>query len=548
MSRLLHRRADASSTLVLVIVCAGVVLASLDLFIVNVALPDMGRDLHTTNLADLSWVLNAYAIVYASLLVLFGRLAESRRRENAFLLGVLVFTAASAACGAATDLGMLIAFRVVQAAGAALLTPASLSLVLATTEPSRRHGAVRAWTAVGGLAAALGPVVGGLLVALSWRWVFLVNVPIGLLALVVGWRRLPAVAGHPVGRPDAFAAALVTVGVSALTLGLVKGGDWGWGSVATIASLAGAAAALLAFAVHCIEHRNPLIDARLFRVRAFTASSVVALVFSIGFGAMLLSRVLYAQDVWHWSALQTGLSIAPGPIMVPLFSFLVAGRLINRLGPGPVIALGSTLFAAGAVWWALSVTIAPHYVADMLGGIILTGIGVGLTMPTFMATGASALPPASFATGSAVVNMLRQLGLAVGVAVLVAVLGTPHTDAATLTAYRHGWEMIALAALLAAVFGGALLRRPAVGPRSAGAGSSDAGSAADTGAAVGAGRQPADTPLPGQHANDQVVVQHSSDLRFSKIESRNTATAPARPRRRPHDGHDHIRPARPQPA
>jgi EmrB/QacA subfamily drug resistance transporter len=469
MSRLLHRRADASAALVLVIVCAGVVLASLDLFIVNVALPDMGRDLHATNLADLSWVLNAYAIVYASLLVLFGRLAESRRRENAFLLGVLVFTVASAACGAATNLGMLIAFRVVQAAGAALLTPASLSLVLATTEPSRRHGAVRAWTAVGGLAAALGPVVGGLLVALSWRWVFLVNVPIGALALIIGWRRLPQIAGHPVGRPDAFAAALVTAGVSALTLGLVKGGDWGWGSAATIVSLAVAAAALLAFAAHCVLHRNPLIDARLFRVRTFTGSSIVALVFSIGFGAMLLSRVLYAQDVWHWSALQTGLSIAPGPVMVPLFSFLVAGRLINRFGPGPVIALGSTLFAAGAAWWTLAATIAPHYINDMLGGILLTGIGVGLTMPTFMATGAAALPPASFATGSAVVNMLRQLGLAVGVAVLVAVLGNPHGDAATLAAYRHGWEMIAFAALLAAVCGGVLLRRPAAGSAGAGA-------------------------------------------------------------------------------
>ena len=174
------RRADASPTLVLVIVCAGVVLASLDLFIVNVALPDMARDLHARSLGDLSWVLNGYAIVYASLLVLFGRLSESHRRENGFLLGVLVFTAASAACGAADSLTMLVVFRIVQAAGAALLTPTSLSLVLATSAPERRQSSVRAWTAIGGLAAALGPVVGGLLVAASWRWVFLVNVPIGL--------------------------------------------------------------------------------------------------------------------------------------------------------------------------------------------------------------------------------------------------------------------------------------------------------------------------------------------------------------------------------
>src|SRR5271170_2564946 len=171
---------------VLAIVCAGVVLASLDLFIVNVALPRIADDLHTQALGDLSWVLNDYAIVYASLLVLFGRLADRYPRKYGFLLGVAVFTVASAACGAATSVTMLVVFRLVQAAGAALLTPTSLSLVLAAFPPERRHGAVRTWTATGGMAAALGPVVGGLLVAASWRWVFLVNVPIGLTALVVG--------------------------------------------------------------------------------------------------------------------------------------------------------------------------------------------------------------------------------------------------------------------------------------------------------------------------------------------------------------------------
>src|SRR5690242_15671642 len=184
-SRALVRRADASPGLVLVIVCAGVVLASLDLFIVNVALPQMAKDLNVKGdgLADLSWVLNAYAIVYASLLVLLGRAAERFPREQGFLVGVAVFVAASAACGAATSVPMLVAFRVVQAAGAALLTPTSLGLILATAPPERRQSSVRAWTAVGGLAAAAGPVVGGVLVAASWRWVFLVNVPIGLVAL-----------------------------------------------------------------------------------------------------------------------------------------------------------------------------------------------------------------------------------------------------------------------------------------------------------------------------------------------------------------------------
>jgi MFS family permease len=258
--------------------------------------------------------------------VLLGRLAESRRRDQGFLLGVGLFTAASAACGAADSLTMLVIFRVLQAAGAALLTPTSLSLVLATTAPERRHGAVRAWTAVGGLAAALGPVVGGVLVAASWRWVFLVNVPIGLVALVAGWRRLPAVPGHPVRTPDALGAGLVTGGVAALTLGLVKGHDWGWGSGSTLTALTLSGIALALFAVHCARAGNPLISADLFRARTFTGASLVAVLFSIAFGAMLLSIVLWDQEVWHWSALTTGLAVAPGPLMVPLFSFLVAGR------------------------------------------------------------------------------------------------------------------------------------------------------------------------------------------------------------------------------
>ncbi len=215
---------------ILVIVSAGVVMASLDLFIVNVALPQIAVDLHEPSLGTLSWVLNGYAIIYAALLVLFGRLADQHNRKSGFLLGVAIFTAGSAACGAAVSVPMLIAFRLVQAAGAALLTPTSLGLVLASYPAERRGGAVRAWTAAGGMAAALGPVAGGLLVAASWRWVFFVNVPIGLAALAIGWRRLPDVPGHAGPRPDALSALLVTGGVGGLTLGLVRGGDWGWTS------------------------------------------------------------------------------------------------------------------------------------------------------------------------------------------------------------------------------------------------------------------------------------------------------------------------------
>ena len=456
--------------LVLIIVCAGVVLASLDLFIVNVALPSLARDLHERSLSSLSWVLNAYAIVYAALLVLLGRLSESRRREHGFLLGAAIFTAASAACGAATSLPMLVAFRVVQAAGAALLTPTSLSLVLATAPAEKRHIAVRAWTAVGGLAAALGPVVGGFLVAASWRWAFLVNVPIGLAAIAIGWRRLPAVPGHPVPRPDALGAVLLTAGVAVLTLGLVEGNDWGWGSAQVVGALAGSVVLIAAFVAHTARHHNPLVEPALFKVRSFTGSSTVAFLFSTAFGAMLLSIVLWMQNVWGWSALHTGLAFAPGPLMVPIFSFLIAGRMLARFGPGRVIAAGATIYTAGIAWWALRAGIHPDYAGQVLPGTLMTGAGVGLTLPTFMATGAGSLPPQSFATGSAVVNMLRQVGLAVGVAVLIAVLGSPHTAVQALNAFQAGWTVIAAVSLGAAAAGAVLLRtrapRIAVAPTS----------------------------------------------------------------------------------
>jgi EmrB/QacA subfamily drug resistance transporter len=445
---------------ILVITCAGVVMASLDLFIVNVALPQIARDLHESSLGTLSWVLNGYAIIYASLLVLAGRLADQRNRKTGFLLGVAIFTVGSAACGAAASVPMLIAFRLVQAAGAALLTPTSLGLVLASYPAERRGGAVRAWTAAGGMAASLGPVIGGLLVTASWRWVFFVNVPIGLAALVIGWRQLPDVPGHPGPRPDVPSALLVTAGVGALTLGLVRGGSWGWDSAATVGVLAAAVAALALFTARCLRHHNPLIEPVLFRIRTFTGASVTTLLFSISFGAMLLSVVLWLQDVWGWSALKTGLAVAPGPLMVPLFTFLVTGRVLARYGPAIVIATGSLIFTAGIVWWAVAIQLTPDYL-EVVPGMLLTGIGVGLTLPSNMSTAAASLPPQSFATGSGAVNMLRQVGFAVGVAVLVAVLGSPHGGPAELTAFRHGWYATAAAGLAAAAGAVLLPRRQA---------------------------------------------------------------------------------------
>ncbi|WP_018505905.1 MFS transporter [Parafrankia discariae] len=456
------RRREASGREVLLIVCTGVILASLDLFIVNVALPQIAHDLGETDLSRLSWVLNGYAVVYAALLVFFGRLADRYRRDLGFLLGAAVFTVASAACAAATSVDMLIGFRLVQAAGAALVTPTSLALVLAAHEPARRQGAVRTWTAVGGMSAAIGPVVGGLLVAASWRWAFLVNVPVGLAALVVGWRRLPRLAGQPTERPDAVGVLLATGGVGLLTAGLVRGPDWGWSSAALVGSLGGGAVLLVLFAAHCATSRNPLVHPSLFASRQFTGASVVALFFSASFGAMLLSIVLWEQGQWGWSALRAGLAMAPGPFMVPLISFGLTGRLIARYGPASVIGLGSAVFGAGIAWWALAITTEPNYVSGVLGGMILTGIGVGLTLPTMMSTAAGSLPPQSFATGSAVVNMVRQTGIALGVALTIAVLGESSVGSGIpLHLFTRVWWVTAALSFAAIVPAVALLRRPA---------------------------------------------------------------------------------------
>jgi EmrB/QacA subfamily drug resistance transporter len=459
------RRSTArSSQEVLIIVCAGVVLASLDLFIVNIALPQIGRDFHTSNLSELSWVLNGYAIVYAALLVFFGRLADRYRRDRGFLLGVAIFTGASIACAASSGVAMLVGFRLVQAAGAALLTPTSLGLVLASTEPERRPGAVRAWTAVAGLAGALGPVVGGLLVTASWRWVFLVNVPIGVAALIVGWLRLPHVPGHATSRPAALGVLLASAGIGLLTTALVKGSDWGWGSATTLGALIGAGALIGSFVLHCAMSATPLIHPALFRSRAFLGASIIALTYSAAFAGMLLSIVLWEQGPWGWSALRSALGLAPGPLMVPVVSFGLTSRLLARFGPARVIAGGCVVFASGLMWWALAIGLRPNYFSGVFGGLVVCGIGVGLTLPSIMSTGVSALPAPSFATGSAAINMLRQTGLALGVAVLIAVLGHGHHGAALLTRFREAWWVAAAIAVSSILPAFTLLRRPSASP------------------------------------------------------------------------------------
>jgi EmrB/QacA subfamily drug resistance transporter len=429
---------------ILAVLCGAAFMASLDVFIVNVAFDSIGADFSGTSLSQLSWVLNAYAVVFAALLVPAGRIADRYGRRVGFAVGLGLFTVASAACAASGGIWWLIGFRTVQAVGAAILTPASLGLVLATSPPEHRARSVKVWAAAGAVAAALGPVLGGLLVEADWRWVFLVNVPVGIAALVLTLRWVPESRDASITRlPDLLGAALLALGIGALTLGLVKGADWGWRAGSTDATWVAAAVALAGFVARSRRHPSPGVAPELVRVRAFAWSNATALLFSAAFAIALLSAVLWLQQVWHYSAIRTGLAIAPGPMMVPPFT-AIGHRLAARIPIGVVVASGCVAFGIGALVIAASAGRQPAFATEFLPGWLIGGLGVGLALPAILSAATSDLPPQHAATGSGVVSMSRQIGTAIGVSVLVAVLGTPTSYGAAHTAFQHGWWALAL--------------------------------------------------------------------------------------------------------
>ncbi|ONH21939.1 MFS transporter [Pseudofrankia asymbiotica] len=430
------------------VVCAAVFISNLDLFVVNVAFPDIHRALGG-QLSTLSWVLNGYAIAFAALMVPAGRLADRHGHRDGFLLGLGLFTVASVACAASSGLTTLIVARVAQAVGAAALIPTSLALLLAVTPPERRPAAVRGWAAVGGLAAALGPVVGGLLVEADWRWVFLVNVPVGVVALVAGARVLPRPRQTVSGPfPDVLGVLLLTAGIALLALGLVQAPSWGWASAKVIGSFVAAAALLAGFVARSARHPAPVVELGVLRAPGFGPAVFALLLFSVAFAAMLLSIVTYLDAAWGWSPLLVGLAVAPGPAMVPPVALGLTGRLIDRFGSGPVAAVGTLAFAAGPAWWALRTGLTHDYATAMLPGLLIVGFGVGLALPTLTSGATSALPADRFATGSAVVNMARQIASVLGVAILIAVIGSP-TARTVVAAFHAGWWFCAAASLAA---------------------------------------------------------------------------------------------------
>ncbi len=435
---------------VLAVLSLAVFMSSLDLFIVNLAFPYIGKEYPGSSLGSLSWVLNAYTIVFAAVLVPAGRWADRIGRRRVFAAGLIGFMVGSLLCGVAPGVPELIGARIIQAAGAGLMVPASLSLLLATVPAKARSRAIGAWSAVGALGAALGPVVGGSLVQLNWRWVFWINLPVGIVAIALAARVIPESRDeNTAGRPDVAGAALLAASVGLLAFGLVKAPDWGWGSVAFVGTLAGAIACGAAMVIRSRAHHSPVIELGLLRSRTFSGAFAASILYYAAFGAFVLNSVEFLTSVWHYSAVRAGLAIGPGPLMVLPFASLVAPALAARLGgPGRVAVIGCLVNAGAMVLWYTQIQAAPAYLTHLLPAQLLGGAGVGLSIPSLLGAGVSAVPAARFGTGSGILNMARQIGAVLGVAGLVAVLSTLATGDPVIT-FRHA------VALVAALFAGA---------------------------------------------------------------------------------------------
>lgn len=426
---------------VLTIVSVAIFMGSLDLFIVNVAFPEIAAEFDGASLSSLSWILNAFAIVFAALLVPLGRLADRFGRKRFFVGGLVTFIVGSALCGIAPTLETLVAARAIQAAGVAAMAPTSLALMLPEFPIAERPTAIAIWSASGGIAAAAGPPLGGLLVELDWRLIFLVNIPFGLAALWFAMRTLTESRDEAATRlPDLFGTALLIVSVSALSLALVQTETWGWTGTETLISFAVSAVTAMWFLQRAASHPSPVIDLDLFRVRSYAMANVTSLLFYAAFSAGLLVMVLFMTTVWNESVLATGLWLAPGPLAAAIAS-VPAGRFGAVVGQGRVAAAGCVLFAAGILVFLLRVGLEPEPLSVLTPSWIVGGIGVGMVLPTIAAAVAASVPPERFATGIAVMTTARQIGAVVGVALLVAVLGTPD-PADPIPAFRDAWYLL----------------------------------------------------------------------------------------------------------
>jgi NTE family protein len=451
--RLIRRRAPAPTT-VLAVSSFGVFMAFVDATIVNIAFPDIAESFPETDISSLSWVLNAYNIVFAAFLVAAGRVADLLGRRRLFLFGLVLFTLASGLCAIAPSANSLIAFRLIQALGAAFVVPASLGLVLQAFPADRRAHAVALLSAVAALAAGIGPSLGGFLVSLeSWRLVFLVNLPVGVVAYYLSRRHL--VESREPGRrrmPDLPGAMIFAVAIAGLVLAVVKGQEWGWGSPRILGSFAVALVLGAVFVRRCARHRSPIVDLGLLRIRTFSVANSMTVIAAAGFYGYTLINVLFLTQVWDYSVLEAGLAITPGPIV----AVVIAGpssRVAERFGHRWVLVAGGLIWGLGLIWFIDRVGLRPDFLGEWLPGMLILGVGAGILFPNLSGTAVASAPGEAFATATGLNSVARQVGAALGVAAVVAILGTPDPldPSAVEDAFDNSWSFSAACLILSGI-------------------------------------------------------------------------------------------------
>jgi len=402
-------------------------LVSLDTTMLYSAFAALRAGFPAATAADMSWVLNAYTVVYAAMLIPAGGLADAYGRKRVFTLGITLFIAASVACGLAGHVAWLIAARVLQAVGAALLTPASLSIVLAAFPQHKRALTVSLWGAVGGFAAAVGPSLGSFVVeTIGWPWAFFINLPIGAISLWRGATLLTESARATTPRRiDVVGMALLIVSVGAIALAIVELESPAWTHTELAAVAAIGVIALIGFIAWARKAREPLVDLGLFSHHTYSAANAATLSFGIAFAMMFFAFFFYMNHVWHYHQALAGLAIVPGPLTVIPVA-IVTGRLAGRYGHRPFLVGGALLYALAGLWFMLVPGAEPAYATQWLPGLLLSGASVGLVLPSLSGAAVSRLPAAHYAVGSAVNQATRQIGSVIGVAITVLLLG--HTS------------------------------------------------------------------------------------------------------------------------
>jgi EmrB/QacA subfamily drug resistance transporter len=440
---------------VLIIVAAGTFLTALDVTIVNVAYKTIREHLGDSTL--LPWIISGYAIAFAAGLLTAGRLADSFGRKRAFLTGIAIFGASSVLCGLAVSIPMLIASRTIQALGAALIVPSATALVMPEFPVERRAAIAGMLASAGGLGAATGPILGGLLVdTLGWRWIFLVAVPVCATVSVVGRRILKETRTTELRLPDFVGAGMALISVALLTLALVQSEVWGWKSVRLWLAIAIAAFLGFAFVQRSRRHTNPVLDLGLFKLRFVTAANVAGVLYAAGFYAFNFTMIQWLREVWNYSPSRAGIAAIAAPLGSVTMS-PIGGRLAQRYGHKRVAGTGLTLFACAATSMATFLHIQPNYWTVFFPSLLLIGVSIGLSISVLSSAASAYLPANRFAMGSALYATGRQVGAALGIAIVTAISAGASSSS---TGIRRGWIYVMVVMVGAAIVMATMFRAP----------------------------------------------------------------------------------------